>query len=206
MNLLVIQYYQEITVLRFRLTSTVAVPGKSRGRGRKRRPNPWPESRTAGTYFLKKKFQYMRNVFSRRNVAQHRFSLPLLDYEQQILTSIFWYIYMAWCCLRHSSINFTTPEGGMELVDVSAKCRACILKNGIGVVRWLLSGRHIYLFLGSWNTYSFIFHEWVYMEPQRKAEICRALKLRMYDTLRIMCTAETKPRDVRIVQLQPVTD
>ena len=93
MNLLVIQYYQEITVLRFRLTSTVAVPGKSRGRGRKRRPNPWPESRTAGTYFLKKKFQYMRNVFSRRNVAQHRFSLPLLDYEQQILTSIFWYIW-----------------------------------------------------------------------------------------------------------------
>jgi len=37
------------------------------------------------------------------------------------------------------------------------------------------------------------------MEPQRQAETERAFKLRVYDNLRTMCTAEAKPRDVRIV-------
>ena len=59
------------------------------------------------------------------------------------------------------------------------------------------------LFLGSWNTYSFFTN--VCMEPKRQAETGRAFKLRVYETLRTMCTAETKPRDVHIVQLQPVT-
>jgi len=108
-----------------------------------------------------------------------------------------------WCYLRRYSINFTTPVGGMDLIDVLDKCRACFLTNGIRVVRWLLNGSHI-PFIARILEYLLIFTN-VCIEPQRQAETGRAFKLRVYETLRTMCTAETKPRDVHIVQLQPVT-
>jgi hypothetical protein len=44
------------------------------------------------------------------------------------------------------------------------------------------------------------FHEWTYMEPQRKAETRRASKRRVHDTLQIMSP------EVRIMQLQPAID
>jgi len=47
------------------------------------------------------------------------------------------------------------------------------------------------------------FHEWAYMEPQRQAETQREFKRRVYNTLRTMSSAENKPREVRIMQLQP---
>jgi len=56
-------------------------------------------------------------------------------------------VYLAWCYLRHSTINFTTPEGGMDLIDILAKFHACFPTNRIGVGRWLLSGRHMPFFL-----------------------------------------------------------
>jgi hypothetical protein len=50
----------------------------------------------------------------------------------------------------------------------------------------------------------FFFHEWPYMEPHRQTGTERAFKRRVYDTLRTMPTAETKPRELRMVQLQPL--
>jgi len=50
------------------------------------------------------------------------------------------------------------------------------------------------------------FHEWAYMELQRQAETGRAFKRKVYDTLRTMSTAETKPRVVRIMHHQPAID
>lgn len=50
------------------------------------------------------------------------------------------------------------------------------------------------------------FHEWAYMEPQRQAERKRASKRRVYDTLQISSPDETKPWEVRIMQLQPAID
>ena len=44
------------------------------------------------------------------------------------------------------------------------------------------------------------------MELQRQAETGRTFKRKVYDTLRTMSTAETKPRAVRIMQLQPAID
>jgi len=44
------------------------------------------------------------------------------------------------------------------------------------------------------------------MELQRQAETGRDFKRRVYDTLRTMSTLETKPRVVRIMQLQPAID
>jgi len=85
------------------------------------------------------------------------------------------------------------------LIDILTKFRAWFLTNGIGVVRWFLMTATCHFFLGSWNTYSFNFHECVYIAPQMQAETERAFKLRVYDTLRTMCTTEKKPRDVRIV-------
>jgi hypothetical protein len=50
------------------------------------------------------------------------------------------------------------------------------------------------------------FHQWAYMEPQRQAKTRWAFKRRVYDTLRIMSTAESKSWEVRIMQLQPAID
>jgi hypothetical protein len=41
---------------------------------------------------LKQRIQYAHKFYSRRYVAQHRFSLPPQEYERQILTSISWYM------------------------------------------------------------------------------------------------------------------
>jgi hypothetical protein len=49
------------------------------------------------------------------------------------------------------------------------------------------------------------FHEWAFMEHHRPAEIGRAFKRRVYNILRTVSTAEAKPREVRIVQLQPTS-
>jgi hypothetical protein len=50
------------------------------------------------------------------------------------------------------------------------------------------------------------FHEWAYMESQRQAETSRTFKRRVYDTLQMMSIAESKPWEVRIMQLQPTID
>jgi hypothetical protein len=50
------------------------------------------------------------------------------------------------------------------------------------------------------------FHERPWMEPQRLAETWRAFKRKLYDNSRTVSTAETKPGEVLIMQLQPAID
>jgi hypothetical protein len=50
------------------------------------------------------------------------------------------------------------------------------------------------------------FLEWAYMEPQRQGETYRSFTRQMYDTLRNISTAGNRPREVRIMQLQPAVD
>ena len=94
--------------------------------------------------------------------------------------------------------------------------------NGIGVLRWLLIGsmigpRH----LPGRSSFSSPAHIWDskdletpthlfsrmgLTEQHRQAETCRAFKRKLYDTWQTMSNAETKQREVRIVQLQPAID
>jgi hypothetical protein len=50
------------------------------------------------------------------------------------------------------------------------------------------------------------FHEWACLEPQRQVETRGTFQRRVYDILRTTCTVATKPREVRIMQLQPTID
>jgi hypothetical protein len=50
------------------------------------------------------------------------------------------------------------------------------------------------------------FLEWAHMEPHRQAETHRTFKRQVYDTLRTISTAGNRPREVRIMQLQPAID
>ena len=93
---------------------------------------------------LKQRIQYAHNfllskVCRTTQIFPTRIGVRTTNLNVDIL------VYMAWCCLRRSSVNFTTPERGVDLIDVSAKCRACFLTNGIGVVRCLLNGPLIQL-------------------------------------------------------------
>ena len=45
-----------------------------------------------------------------------------------------------------------------------------------------------------------------YLEPQRQAETERDFKIGVYDTLRTMSSAENKPREIRIMQIQTNID
>jgi len=112
----------------------------------------------------------------------------------------------------------------MYLTDVAAKCHALFLtrfwtqadRSGSLTAEWLnacasLSPRtkplpHIRVIPRSLEYLSIYLHEWAYMELQRQAETGRDFKRRVYDTLRTMSTLETKPRVVRIMQLQPAID
>jgi hypothetical protein len=114
----------------------------------------------------------------------------------------------------------------MDFIDVAAKYHALFLKrfwnqedrSGWLTAEWLnvwdsLSPRintppppHIRVIPRNLEYLRIYFHERAYMETQRQAETGWAFKRRVYDTLRTMSTLETKPRVVRIMQLQPAID
>ena len=129
---------------------------------------------------------------------------------------------MAWCNLQGVSINLVTQDedGGLDLTDVAAKCRALFLtrfwaqgeRDGSLTAKWLnvwafLSPRtnppHIREIPRTLEYLRIYFHDWAIMEPQRQAETLREFKRRVYNTLQTMSTTENKPREVCIMQLQP---
>ena len=108
----------------------------------------------------------------------------------------------------------------MDLIDVAAKCCALFLprfwalgeRDGSLTAEWLnvwalLSPRtnppHIRVIPRPLEYLRIYFQEWAYMEPQRHAETQREFKRRECNT---SSTAENKPREVRIMQLQPAID
>ena len=111
----------------------------------------------------------------------------------------------------------------MDLIDVAAKCYGLFLtrfwvqgERDVSLTAeclnvWALlppttNPPHIHVISRTLQYLRIYFHEWACMEPQRQAETQREFKRRTYNTLRTMSTAENKPREVRIMQLQPAID
>lgn len=118
-----------------------------------------------------------------------------------------------------STLQNRTEDGSTELIDVAAHCRALVLtrfwvpryRSGSLTAEWLnvralLSPRtnppHIRVIPRTLEYLCIYFHEWACIELQRQAETQREFKRRVYNTLRNMSTAENKPREVRVMQLQ----
>ena len=97
-------------------------------------------------------------------------------------------VYMAWWDLRSTFISLTRAEGGMDLLDVAAKCRAHFVtrfwsQGAKGTDRWLLSGSiyglcclpgltpHTFeLSLGPGNNHAFIFTNGSTRNPRCRAK------------------------------------
>ena len=206
-NILDIPYCPEITMLGFRFTSTVARSGNV----------TW--SRVAGKVkalardlygrdlCLTQRIQYVRTFLLSKIWHTSQIFPSSKEHERQLLTAISWYIYMAWCNLQGVCINLVTQdeEGGLDLIDVAANCRALFLtrfwaqgeRDGSLTAEWLniwalLSPRtnppHIRVIPRTLEYLRIYFHEWPYMKPQRQAETPREFKRRVYNTLQTMST------------------
>jgi len=136
---------------------------------------------------------------------------------------------MACWDLQCASINLTTPESGqsfgLDWRRIEIPCNILyhsFWPNWIGVLRWLLIGSMIgpchlsgrFCFPSPahiWDSKDLgipthLFSRMGLTEQHRQAETGRAFKRKLYDTWQTMSIAETKQREVRIVQLQPATD
>ena len=85
-------------------------------------------------------------------------------------------IYMSWCCLRLPLSNSQRRKEvwTWSMSQPNAVPALWPTEKEWFAACWVAPTYH--WFLGYWNTYKFIFHEWTYMEPQRQAETGRAFK------------------------------
>jgi hypothetical protein len=147
------------------------------------------------------------------------------EYERQLFTEISWYMWRGAIWRVPLSTLRRTEEGGLNLIDIAAKCRALFLtrcwaqgeRAGSLTVAWLNIRTSLSPRTNSPHTrtraipvtveYLRIYYlELAYMEPQRQAETNRSFTRRVYDTLTTISTAGNRPRGVRFVQLQPAID
>jgi hypothetical protein len=138
--------------------------------------------------------------------------------------AITWYI-------RHGAI-FRVPistlqrrkeHGSLDLIDVAAKCRVLLIarlwtrgiRDGSLIAEWLQLWRLLKIRSNPPNlrvipqmlVYLRIHAlERAYIEPRRQDETLKAFKRRAYNTLRIISTAETIPRGVKVMQIQPAIE
>ena len=97
MNMLDSTYYQDITILVFGLTNTIARSRNVTWLWTKARSNPWRGASSDGTYVENIEHGVGIPFYSPRYITQNRFSQPRMDHERQILTLISW-------CIWHGAI------------------------------------------------------------------------------------------------------
>jgi hypothetical protein len=224
LNMMDIPYYPELTILSFRSTCTAVRSGNvtwSRETGK-------VQALTRNAYgrdlYLKQVIQCVLTFFTLQYMAQST-NFPGHEGVRAPTLSDNILVYMTWCDHQGVSISLTKPDGGRRYgLDRCRSQMPCPLSyqmlspRGQGWVAdcrvakiWTsLSPRanppHMRVIPWTFEYLRIYFQEWAYMEPQRQAETGPASKRRVLDTLRSMSTAETKPREVRIVQLQPTID
>jgi hypothetical protein len=108
-----------------------------------------------------------------------------------------------------STLQSQTEDGGIDLIDVAAKCRALFLtrfrakrdRSGSLTAEWFnvrasLPARknrpQIHVITPTLGYLLICIHEWGFMENEGLAETVRAFKRRVFDTLRTMSTADRK--------------
>jgi hypothetical protein len=216
-----ITYSPGMTILGFPITSTVAQSGNV----------SW--SRVTGKITALARDVYGRDLCLKQSIQYvHTFLLAkirhtaqifsaLKEHERHLATAISWYIWNG-AILRVplSTLQRRTENGGLDLIDIATKCRALFLtrvwvqaeRDGLLTAAWLhvwdvLAPRkippHIRVIQRNLEYLRIYALEWAYLEPLRQDEKHRAFKRRVYGTLRIMVTVETKPREVGVMQLQP---
>ena len=119
-----------------------------------------------------------------------------------------------------STLQSRKEDGGLELLNIEAKCRALFLtkmrdqgaKEGTLTAAWLQrwdlrepqgNSPNVDRIPRRFEYLRIYVLEWAYLEPRKSEEKLRTFKRRVYGTLRSMATAATPPREVRVMQIQP---
>ena len=163
-----------------------------------------------------------------QDISHRTYFTPPKEHERQILKSKSWYTH-TWrigiFSVPPSTLQRRNVDRVLGSTDVSkyhALFHYIFWPNGVGVLRCLLIGsmigpRHLpgrFSFSSPahiWDSKDLgipthLFSRMGLTEQHRQAEIGRAFKRKLYVTWQTMSTAETKQREVRIVQLQPAID
>jgi hypothetical protein len=146
------------------------------------------------------------------------------DHVRQLAMTIAWFIWKGKIFqVPLSTLPSRKEDGGLELLDIEAKCCALFLtkmrdqgaKEGTLTVAWLQrwdlrepqgNPPNIERIPRKFDYLRIYALEWAYLEPRKPEETLRNFKRRMYGTLRSMATAATPPREVRVMQIQPGID
>jgi hypothetical protein len=188
LNMFDIPYFTEITILGFSLTSTVARSGSvtwSKVTGRVKTSASEVYSRDL---CLTQRIKYVHAYLLSKIWHTAQISPASKENERQILTAISWYIWQgAIFRVPLSTLQRWTEEGGLNLIDVTAKCRSLYLtrfwaqgeRDGSLTAALLnawtllspgMNPPHIQAIPGNMAYLRTYFLEWAYMEPQRQAE------------------------------------
>jgi len=210
-----------MTILGFQFSSTVSQSGKS----------SW--TKVTGQVKAMAREVYDRDLCLTQHIQYvHAFLLAKIwhiaqifsvskEQVRQLATAIVWFIWKGTIFrVPLSTLQRRREDGGLELLDIEAKCRGLFLtkmrdqgaKEGTLTAAWLQR----------WNlrkpegnppnmlriprTFEYLRNyalEWTYLEPRRQEETLRHFKRRVYGTLRSMATTATPPREVRVTQLEP---
>jgi hypothetical protein len=120
MNMMDIPYYQEITVLGFRFTSTIARSGNVTGPRAAGKIRSLVRDVYVRNLCLKQPIQYVHNILHSKiwHTSQK-------GHERQTLRAISWYTRCgAIFRVPLSTLQSRTKDEGKDLIDVAAQCRA----------------------------------------------------------------------------------
>jgi hypothetical protein len=149
------------------------------------------------------------------------------EHEGQPLTTISWDILRgAIFRVPLSTLTRRTEEGGLNLIDIAAKCRALFItrfwaqreRDGSLTAAWLNVWALLFPWIKSpalppyksnpkeYGVPTYLFSWMGVYETTEAGRNTQIFTRRVYDTLQTISTAENKPREVRVMQLQPAID
>ena len=154
----------------------------------------------------------------------HSTNFPISKEHVRYLAKAIWFIWKGTIfCVPMSTLQHRREEGGLELLDIEAKCRALFLtkmrdqgaKEGTLTTAWLQrwdlqkpegNPPNVLRIPRTFEYLRIYALEWAYLELRRQEETLRHFKQRVYGTLRNKATMATPPREVCITQIQPGID
>jgi hypothetical protein len=143
---------------------------------------------------------------------------------QQIVTAITWYIWKGSIFrVPVSTLQKQKPDGGWNMIDIVAKCRALLYarmwlqinRKGSMTAEWL---KHWMVHKRRDNLpppplilrdldYIYVFEQDMpYIETPKQNETPKSFRKRLYITMQQLLNAEKKTREMRIVQQEPLVN
>ena len=220
-NMMDIPYYTDMTILGFQFSNAFGQSEKSSWTRVTGKVRAMAKEVYGRNLCLTQRIHYVQTFLLTKiwHIAQI-FPVPK-EHARQLATAITWFIWKGTIFrVPLSTLQRRKEDGGLELLDIGAKCRALFLtklrdqgtKEGMLTAAWLQrwglrepkgNPPHTYRIPRKFQYLLIYALEWAYLEPRKQEETLRTFKRRVYETLKSMATVEIPPRELRVKQIQP---